>query len=251
MKPLFTRARMTAGLGALALSAGMLAGPATAARADVYTPSPADFTDCPAIPAGAVPLLWNCLSITLTDGEIKLGGFTQQITKPIRITVAVGYAGGSFQLIGGGLDGDSMEVPADAFPLPGLSLAVEQAATPTPGPILPVTLPVKLHISHLLVGSTCYIGSDDTPIVLKPNLSGLNLEQLGGEWVIRTQITENQFAVPAATGCGLILTPLLNTIAGLPSASGQNSATLNTVLRVRNYQLGQTTQSFAAAKNIK
>lgn len=249
------RARLAAGAGALAMSAGLVLGPATPAHAAPYTPSDADFANCPALPAGAWDLLWNCLAITITGGEIKLGTLTQEITEPVRITVAAGPLNGGLALVSGGIAGEPVPIPPESLPLPipDLKVRVEQAGDITPAPILPASIPLKIHILSGLVGPDCYIGGAGAPIAVKPNISALGVATLGGVFVLTTTLGDDQFPVPGATGCALgttDLNPLVNSLVGLPSAAGSNHARFDSAIRVRNYLLGNVTQSFARQHKI-
>jgi hypothetical protein len=106
-----------------------------------------------------------------------------------------------------------------------------------------ITLPVKVHLVNPILGPNCYIGSNSNPIVLRPknttqpslsaaigdldgtpNPSG-RLARLTG---LSTQ-GDDSFAVPAATGCGLlgVLDPAVNAQQGLPSPAGNNNLVLN------------------------
>ncbi|WP_067477055.1 hypothetical protein [Actinomadura hibisca] len=257
MKHLVNRVRITAGLGATALAAGLLAtGPATAAHAETgYTPSPADFKDCPAPPAGAQAWLWNCLSIVITGGEMKLGGLTQKVTKPITIPVAVGLHEWKMQMLtpAGGFQGEPIEVPKENLPLPisGVSVQVSQAGEVKPGKLLvPDVLPMKIKVNHFVFGDKCFIGSQASPINLKPGLSNLGLGKIGDAYVIKTKISDNTFAVPAAAGCGL-LNGALNAMVKLPSAAGSNAAALDAVVRIKNYAFGDSTKSYAGERGIR
>jgi hypothetical protein len=112
-----------------------------------------------------------------------------------------------------------------------------------------VTLPIKVHLENELLGENCYIGSDSNPVVLKLT-DGTTSPPAGTEPIsgkigtnegrdkgrlltfINNTLVDNTFAVPAATGCGTsallepIVTALVNTDAGLPSAAGKNKAIL-------------------------
>ncbi|MBW8481475.1 hypothetical protein [Actinomadura parmotrematis] len=257
-----SRARLVRGLGAAAIAAGLAVAPATtavaapqAAAAAAYTPSAADFKDCPALPQGAAAWAWNCLAIVITGGEMKLGGLTQQVTKPITIPVAVGVQDWKVVLATppGGFQSPPLDVPAGnlPLPLPGVTATVAQAGEVKPGKlVIPDELPIKIKVSSVLLSAGCAIGSEAAPIRLKPALSNLSLGTVGGVAVIKTKITDRTFAVPAATDCGL-LTPVLNPLLGLPSAAGKNSADLDTVIRVKSYAFGETTTSFAGDNGIK
>lgn len=109
-------------------------------------------------------------------------------------------------------------------------------------------LPVKVHLENPFLGSNCYVGSSESPIIWEltsgttsppgPNkpISG----QLGfvdfleegsiafGEEIV---LVENAWSAPGATGCGgplveLLLDPVVNVSAGLPAAAGKNTAIL-------------------------
>lgn len=110
-----------------------------------------------------------------------------------------------------------------------------------------VTLPVKIQLQNLLLGSNCYLGSNSQPIVLRPRtlvpgaLSAQAFDANGtpdSNGVLElTRISgatqgDSSFAVPGASGCGgSILAPLVDAAIdakdGLPSPSGSNSLTLN------------------------
>jgi hypothetical protein len=247
------RTRLLAGLGALAVSAGLLAGPASTAHAEsTYQPGDADFADCPQLPEGVLPGLWHCLSIVVVGGTMTLGSLEQELTQPIHITVAMGPKDRKLTLLEGGIKSDP--IPVNPLPLPvdllGMTVNVEQAGPIVPAPVLPQSIPLKIKVNHLLVGGDCYIGGDGEPISVKPNLGQLALGDIGGVPVITTQITDTTFAVPAVTTCGLIGTPLINLIAGLPSAAGNNSATMDVAIRVKNYRFGVITGPYAQNNDI-
>lgn len=115
------------------------------------------------------------------------------------------------------------------------------------------TLPVRVKLSNPFLGSGCYIGSSSQPITLKlttgvtappgPNtpiegssgtLGGnpaLTLQTLTG-----TKLVDNSFAVPGANGCGglfsFLIDPFVESIVGIPSASGTNTAVLENNVRI-------------------
>jgi hypothetical protein len=117
-----------------------------------------------------------------------------------------------------------------------------------------VTLPVKIHLSNPLLGSDCYIGSNSSPIVLKPetlvvppksstatfdpdgtpdpNGTMLQVTLSGGT------LADSTFAVPGASGCGPlgVADPAVDLKEGLPSPSGDNSLVLdNVTLKVAGF----------------
>ncbi len=117
-----------------------------------------------------------------------------------------------------------------------------------------LTLPLRVHLKNPLLGESCYIGSEASPIELHlttgatspppPNTSihgkvgtVLEEEEKGVSLVVDTENTlvDNAFSAPAAEGCGglaaILLDPIIDVKIGLPSASGHNTAILNGTLR--------------------
>lgn len=126
------------------------------------------------------------------------------------------------------------------------------------------TIPVKIHLTNLLLGSKCYIGSDKDPIVLHPantaapDLSGLQVvpDPYGTDTVLLsipggTQ-ADDSFAVPKANGCGLLGLGLLDSAIdsklGLPSPAGANKLVMEGVTSSVAGSGGTTTaEQFAAS----
>lgn len=110
-------------------------------------------------------------------------------------------------------------------------------------------LPVKVKLDNAILGSSCYIGSDKTPLQLKFT-TGTSGSLKGSQGALSfnptfTVITisggkfvDGTFAAPAASGCGGLLSflvdPVVNSVLGLPSASGKNKATLEGKLQDGN-----------------
>lgn len=106
-------------------------------------------------------------------------------------------------------------------------------------------LPVKIKLDNPILGSNCYIGSDKSPIhlelttgksgALKGSPGELSFNE---DFTITTlsglKVVDETYALPAASGCGglasAFVDPLVNSLLGLPSASGKNAATLTGVL---------------------
>ena len=110
---------------------------------------------------------------------------------------------------------------------------------------LNISMPLKLHLSNPLIGSSCYIGSNSHPVQVDlitgttspppPNrpISG----QVGpGSFEPPSTFmhsgdinVDNAFAIPGASGCGLlgILDPLIDLRLGLPSAAGSNTLSID------------------------
>jgi hypothetical protein len=126
--------------------------------------------------------------------------------------------------------------PASGIAINKRNLLAEEGAV--------LSLPVKIHLESPILGRACYIGSDQAPVVLnlttgttspaKPNspISGhvgeikvkdeFNFAEIPGSVFV-----DNDFAVSQATGCGGILSflidPIINHKLGLPSPAGNNT----------------------------
>ncbi|MGC1400778.1 choice-of-anchor D domain-containing protein, partial [Candidatus Binatus sp.] len=93
-----------------------------------------------------------------------------------------------------------------------------------------VTVPIKVHLNNVTLGSNCYIGSDADPIVLNLQETTTSAPVLGSAGnallVTGVEVADNTFAVPVAYGCGPLgtLDAAIDLKVGLPSPSGKNSA---------------------------
>lgn len=113
-------------------------------------------------------------------------------------------------------------------------------------------LPVKVHLENALLGSECYIGSSTTPITLElttgttsPPAPNKPIKGKTGEVKINpagtivtvkeNSLVDNAFSAPEATGCGGVLSflidPIIDAQLGLPSASGSNTGILDGTLK--------------------
>lgn len=130
--------------------------------------------------------------------------------------------------------------PASEIQINEFSLAFEVGVA--------LKMPVKVHLENPLLGSSCYVGSSSSPIIWNlttgatapppPNSSihGFSgevepLEE--GEIIVfnGTELVDNAWSAPHASGCGgflveLILDPIIDASVGVPSAAGNNAAIL-------------------------
>jgi len=96
-----------------------------------------------------------------------------------------------------------------------------------------IKVPVKVHLHNLVLGPNCYIGSNAHPIVLNlaetPNSAPVSNFVGNAIVVTGVEVADDTFAVPGASGCGLlgVLDPVLDLKVGLPSPSGKNSALID------------------------
>lgn len=114
-------------------------------------------------------------------------------------------------------------------------------------------LPVKIKLDNAILGSNCYIGSDSKPVVIEftsgatspppPNKSihgAAGTFSTNAEETLITltggKLVNNSFAAPGASGCGGIFSffidPLVNSLTGLPSPAGTNTAVLEGKLQI-------------------
>jgi hypothetical protein len=118
---------------------------------------------------------------------------------------------------------------------------------------LSLKLPVKVRLENPFLGSSCYVGSSSSPIIWnlttgttsppEPNTpitgsSGVSelkdeaeIAQLNGNVLV-----ENAWSAPEATGCGGILSflvdPVIDAELGLPAKAGVNTAILDNTIDI-------------------
>jgi hypothetical protein len=114
-------------------------------------------------------------------------------------------------------------------------------------------LPVRVKLGNPFLGNGCYIGSASEPITLKlttgttapppPNTpikgavgSLSNNEALTLQTLTGSKLVDNSFAVPGANGCGglfsFLIDPFVESIVGIPSAAGTNTAVLESTVLI-------------------
>jgi hypothetical protein len=249
---------------ALAVLGVVLLAPAAQAREPA--PGYGEFAGCPSPEEKAG--LAVCLFSEITGGHLKVG------TKEVPITNKLTLSGGAnaeFEEFSfnskGGLSKVAQKVPGGVLGLTGLTwlleffgsealtlyATTELAGTPTHFTIESVTIPIKVHLTTPsgVLGNTCYIGSNASPITLNlitgttnppppnkpitgkfPEISSEALEILhlkNGTYV------DNSFSAPGASGCELklfgfipiSLNSFVNSQSGLPSPAGKNEAVQN------------------------
>ena len=109
---------------------------------------------------------------------------------------------------------------------------------------------LKFKLINPLLGNNCYVGNDNQPIVINPNIQvapGGSLEVLPDPHpgkhpstdvleITKAIATDTTFTAPGVTGCGpggaanISIDNALDAGTGLPAASGVNSLTLNGAL---------------------
>jgi hypothetical protein len=126
-------------------------------------------------------------------------------------------------------------------------------------------LPVKTHLENPFLGSSCYVGSESSPLTwnlttgtTKPTLPNKPITgspgvaeflEEGRILVLKgAKLVDNDWSAPGASGCGgfpaeLLLDPIINAAAGVPAVKGKNTAILNNTINVAS--------AFAVNKNNK
>jgi len=108
-------------------------------------------------------------------------------------------------------------------------------------------LPVKVRLENPFLGSSCYVGSSSSPIIwnlttgettppagVTPMVgSSGSAEFIEESEIVKiagAELVENDWAAPEATGCGGILSflvdPVVDSMLGLPAKAGVSSARL-------------------------
>lgn len=116
-----------------------------------------------------------------------------------------------------------------------------------------VKLPVKIHLENPFLGEACYVGSNGSPIWWELTTGFTNppkpyepIRGAGGTFefleegailnISGVELVDNAWSAPAASGCGGLLSalvdPVLNVAAGLPSEAGINVAVLKSAISV-------------------
>jgi hypothetical protein len=109
-----------------------------------------------------------------------------------------------------------------------------------------LTLPVRVHLKNPLLGNSCYIGSEASPLELKlttgtsGGLTGKrgeteSQEEKGLELlhIFNNSLVDNTFTAPGSEGCGEFLfikgylDGILNSKLKIPNKAGENAARLN------------------------
>jgi hypothetical protein len=114
-------------------------------------------------------------------------------------------------------------------------------------------LPVKVHLENPFLGSSCYVGSSSSPLIWnlttgttapkapnKPITGKPGFVELKENYELveltQNELVENNWSAPEATGCGGILSflvdPVINSMLGLPAPAGTNTAILKNTIDV-------------------
>jgi sugar lactone lactonase YvrE len=201
-----------------------------------------------------------CLASNSTHGSITIGTITTTTgSTNLQVGMLLDQSTQEFTIVGsptGALVADPVQLPDT--PVGVVTATTESAGLPsnfslfagivTGVPI--ITLPIKIHLENPALGPSCFIGSDQDPILLNPANTDLsNAKSIGGFFTFdptgvpdlagadgSLQITggvqgDDTFAVPGAHGCGPngdgSLDAVVNAVVGLPSPAGSNHLVLD------------------------
>lgn len=135
--------------------------------------------------------------------------------------------------------------PASEIKLSILNLLFERGTA--------LSLPTKIKLSNPFLGSSCYVGSSSNPVTFNftsgatspppPNTSihgALGTVEENEASTLSTisggRLVDNSFAAPGANGCGglfsFLIDPFVNSIVGVPSPAGTNTAILEGKIQV-------------------
>jgi hypothetical protein len=257
-----SRRRGLAGVAAIAVCSG-LAVAAQASAKPVVDENYKPFVNCPI----GVKKLEACIVATTTSGEFKLGSKTVKIETPVLLQGGllpppkntpeidrelIPPTNGAPVLVAA-----PMKVPGGLTGIEGVGEEVT-ASTELVGPVIinesnqveekgiAVKLPIRVKLNNGLLGEECLVGSAAEPITLNlttgatsPPAPNKSIHGSKGTLSVNDNIAtfsglslvDNSFAAPGAKGCGglleLVENELVDTVAGLPSAAGSNTAILN------------------------
>jgi hypothetical protein len=225
--------------------------------------------------ADGVTVAAVCLSSSAASGTFTIGE-TTLTTGATDLQLGLLNRGGTYTTVApaaGTVVGDSVDIPGGLLglmcpsaipfvtqicqqlannPLNRVTATIQSAGAPTDfslaagvGTGQPImTLPVKIKLDNIFLGSNCYIGTNSNPILLKPaNLSKPTAKvvrftadgtpsatgEMGYLSTSGASQGDSTFAVPKSSGCGLlgILSGAVDLKQGLPSPAGENNLVLN------------------------
>jgi hypothetical protein len=216
-----------------------------------------------------------CLASNSTHGSIKIGNLATQTTGNTNLQVGLvveDFSTFQFSVIpppGGALVADPVQITGT--PVGTVTAATESAGAPSDFDLIAgietgvpiITVPIKIQLQNPALGPSCFIGSDQEPILLHPEnrlvatFEGFGfdpngaLDQTGplGANVTTGVQGDDTFSVPGANGCGPngdgSLDPVVNAVVGLPSPSGNNHLVLDDASSALAFASGENGQQFA------
>jgi hypothetical protein len=217
---------------------------AAPAHADIaYSPSDADFADCPAAPADAVAGTWTCTAMTTLAVTFQLNKEGAVLDQPLRITVAQGQTTARGTVgVWGGISGDPIPL---VWGLAGSGLSIPEphgwkvrflpAQNVEPGWTIPSGFGLKAQIVGAGLGDDCLIGSDSAPVMVRPQINWVYPAVIDGTWLTKAG-SSAIFSMPTATGCGTLVDQLLvDEFVGLPAVATADHMYAAWAVRTKQY----------------
>jgi DNA-binding beta-propeller fold protein YncE len=208
---------------------------------------------------GGTTALAFCIASNSPNGSITIGNTTETTGNTnLQTGQILNESTGAFTGVspsGGALVSDPVQIPNT--PVGAVTAVTESAGTPSNFSLLAgisvgqpiITIPIKIHLENATLGPSCFLGSDQSPILLNPeNLVAVSfanamfftfdpsgaIDPNGPIQAIEVNGAtqgDNTFSVPGASGCGPngdgSLNAAVNAVLGLPSPSGANHLVLN------------------------
>ncbi len=130
--------------------------------------------------------------------------------------------------------------PASEIKLSTFNLTIKEG--------IALSMPVKVHLENPFLGKSCYIGSSSSPIIWNlttgPTPAAKSIEGKAGIPELKeegelieikeNELVENDWKAPEATGCGGIISflvdPIVDAEVGLPAAAETNVAKLKNTI---------------------
>jgi hypothetical protein len=221
-------AATVAGAAALAGLAGAFtpsyanAEPAAGTHSASVAEPPADFSDCPALPAGVDPARWRC-EVHSAAARLTMGKVTVTLA-PITMTHAEGpLPDGTNGQVWGAMHSAPTAVPGGLTGTPAGDRARQLglALQPEYGDRFDAytgQFSLRFRLLNPLLPHACAIGAD-APVDFQMKRSGPSEWLSKNPPLIKFSAYDDTFAAPAAENCGP-LTGLLNRRLGLPATSG-------------------------------
>ncbi|HKZ13187.1 MAG TPA: hypothetical protein VJL81_05005 [Solirubrobacterales bacterium] len=282
MRTQITKAKLSCAALLVVAMASLGIVPAASAHTGLW----ARFNNCPS----TNPSAKKCLQAVTTSGEVVIGKKTVPVVNPVTLQGAMTANVEGFRTMIAATNGQTLTPVAQPVPgglagivnckeisnflvrlgceavfengLTGLNATLELAGSASQIRVseanlaleegIALEMPVKVHLENPLLGSTCYIGSNGSPLLWKlttgttsppagtapiKGFSGVG-EFLEEETLLQingAKLVENNWSAPKSSGCGgfgveLILDPIIDSQVGLPAAAGKNVASLTNTI---------------------
>jgi hypothetical protein len=256
--------------------------PASQALASSHNPTGeyAQFAECPL----ANEAVFACIYSESSGGYFQIGKKTVPLVNPVTLQGGISLSESFEEAFVGAENGETLSRTPQPVPggllgieapkwwplwlqnwfnnqinegLTGVTATVELAGPASQITVSPLnllfeegtalSLPTKIKLSNPILGSSCYIGSNSSPVTIdftsgetsppppnEPIHGSAGTPEFNEAETILTlsggSLVNNSFAAPAVHGCGglfsLFVDPLVDSLVGLPSPAGTNAAVL-------------------------